>query len=312
MILSRDGLLVRFSAVQWGALSRRLVPWCNFLLVLLLAYALAGISWRLWPQSAQGAGTPLLGATATASPSNTHSAPSLLAVAALHLFGEADSAAVTPPPSVIDAPETRLSLTLRGIVAVSAAGQGHALIAEGSRDELVYKVGDALPGGAVLHEVLADKVILKRGERFETLTLPRERVNFEDNASGGAAAAGRSATATGAPASGAADGGISQQLRTLRETVVNDPQQALSLVQVQPVMEGGVVKGYRVNPGKERKLFQGVGLRAGDVVTSVNGVALSDTAQLASLYSQFQSLNRFDLVVERGGRPTSLTIDLGK
>lgn len=73
-----------------------------------------------------------------------------------------------------------------------------------------------------------------------------------------------------------------------------------------------MIKGYRVNPGKQRRLFHGTGLRAGDVVTSVNGIALSDPAQMATLFAQFKSASRFDLTVERGGRPTSLTIDLGR
>jgi len=102
----------------------------------------------------------------------------LNSVSALHLFGKADAPESVPVQSVINAPETRLSLTLKGIVAASSGAQGRALIAEGSATEKVYKVGDVLSGGAVLHEVLTDKVILKRGGRFETLTLPRKRVGL--------------------------------------------------------------------------------------------------------------------------------------
>ncbi|MCW8919206.1 MAG: type II secretion system protein GspC [Gammaproteobacteria bacterium] len=283
-------------ALQWGALAQRLVPWCNLLLVLLLAYTMAGIGWRIWPQLPHTTVLPL----PVASPTTT-TTPGLSALAALHLFGEVEVAATAPPTPVIDAPETRLSLTLRGIVAVSDGGVGRALIAEGTQEDRLYKVGDALIGGAVLHEVLTDKVILKRGERLETLTLPRERVGVADGV-----------PAIAANAQGGAGGALSQQLRTLRQSVINDPQLAFSLVKMQPVMEGGAIKGYRVTPGKERKLFHDAGLRAGDVVTRVNGVALSDTSQLAALYSQFQSASRFDLVVQRGGRTTSLTIDLEK
>lgn len=296
MILSRDNMQLRLPALQWGTLSQRLVPWCNLLLVLLLAYTLAGIGWRIWPQSPHASVLPL----PVASPTADATTPGLSAVAALHLFGEADVVAAAPPARVIDAPETRLSLTLRGIVAVSDGGVGRALIAEGSNEDRLYKVGDSLIGGAVLHEVLTDKVILKRGDRLETLTLPRERIGIAE---------GVPATAT--KSEGGAGGALSQQLRTLRQTVINDPQLAFSLVKAQPVMEGGAIKGYRVSPGKERKLFHDAGLRAGDVVTSVNGVALSDTSQLAALYSQFQSANRFELVVDRGGRQTHLTVDLG-
>lgn len=310
MMLSRESVLLQFSAVRWDTLSSRLAPWLNGLLVLLLAYALAGISWRLWPQSPANNGTHLLAVATTPSTTAAQPGAGLATVAALHLFGESAAVQATPAPSVIDAPETRLSLTLKGIVSGPA---GIALIAEGSATEEVYRVGDALPGGAMLHEVLTDKVILQRGGRFETLTLPRERAELADVPSTASEAGRGNASGNAREGSPRGSGGaVSEQLRTLRDVVVNDPQQAFTLVQAQPVMEGGVMKGYRVNPGKERKLFLGSGLRAGDVVTSVNGIALSDTAQLASLFSQFKSADSFNLVVERGGRQTNLTIDLGK
>ncbi len=308
MMLSKEGLLHRISGVRWFELSQRSIPWLNSLFVLLLAYALAGISWQMWPQLQNGNDHGLPVVAPTPSTSSPPPVSGLDAVAALHLFGQSEAPTAVPAQSVIDAPETRLSLTLKGIVAVSDGGHGRALIAEGSAAEKVYKVGDALSGGAVLHEVLADKVILKRGSRFETLTLPRKRAEL----SGAPSAAGARANSRSTPTTPGRRGAISHQLSTLRDKIAADPQQALDLVQVQPVMEGGMIKGYRVNPGKQRRLFHGTGLRAGDVVTRVNGIALSDPAQMASLFAQFKSAASFNLEVERGGRPTNLTIDLGK
>lgn len=307
-MLPTDSLLHRLSGLQWLELSQRLIPWINLLFVLLLAYSLAGISWRLWPQAVEDAS--LLLASSPQQISRLDNASRLDAVAAMHLLGEASVVAAAPVEAVIDAPETRLSLTLKGIVAVSESAEGRALIAEGSAAEKVYKVGDPLSGGAVLHEVLSDKVILKRGGRFETLTLPRERAIQPDAAPSGMSARGSSARPQAARPN--AGGAISEQLRTLREQIVTDPQQAFNLIQAQPVMEGGTIKGYRVNPGKQRRLFHGTGLRAGDVVTSVNGIALSDPAQMATLFQQFKSADSFNLLVERGGRQTSLTVNLGK
>ncbi len=305
MMLLTDSHLHRLSALQWPEFSQRLIPWVNVLFVLLLAYSLAGISWRLWPlpQDAR-----LLVTTTHTQGFTATKASGLDSVAALHLLGEASVVESAPVAAVIDAPETRLSLTLKGIVAVSAAAEGRALIAEGSAEEKVYKVGDALSGGAVLHEVLSDKVILKRGGRFETLTLPRERAIQTDSIS----PAKTSPSARPNPSRANAGGSVNQQLRTLRDSIAANPQEAFSLIQAQPVMEGGAIKGYRVNPGKQRRLFHGTGLRAGDVVTSVNGIALSDAAQMASLFEQFKTADSFDLLVERGGRQTSLTVNLGK
>lgn len=309
--MSMEGLFHRLSAVQWFERSQSLIPWFNTLLVMFLAYIFAGIGWHVWLQHSDSAEHGLLVATPMQKDSNSRKDAWLDAVAVMHLFGEADAPQATRVQSVMDAPETRLSLTLRGIVALSAGSEGRALIAEGSAAEKIYQVGDALSGGAVLYEVLADKVILKRGGRFETLTLPRERETFSGVAGAGSTTGKR---ATGAQnLSRNSSAAMSRQLRTLRNRVVRDPQQAFSLVQATPVMDGGKLKGYRVSPGKkERRLFQGTGLRAGDVVTSVNGISVGDPAQMATLFTQFKSADSFDLVVERGGKQNSLTIDLGK
>ncbi len=300
-MISKEGLLHHFSALQWQATAQRLSPWLNGLLVVVLAYSLAGLSWRLWPQQS-GESLRDFSVTALSSSSvNAKKGQTLDGVASLHLLGVAElPTEKVVQQSVVDAPETRLSLTLRGIIALSSGGVGRALIAEGNAEERLYKVGDTLSGSAVLHEVLADKVILKRGGRFETLTLPRERLEAEVSS---AASRGRPASPSGA---------ATTQLRTLRDEIAGNPQLAFSLIQAQPVLEQGKIKGYRVNPGRQRKLFQGTGLRPGDVVTHVNGVALSDPAQMASLFAQFKTADRFELQLERGGQATSLSIDLGQ
>ncbi len=289
----------------------RLPPWLNSLIVLLLAYSLAGVSWRLWQETAGGAAPlPLLMHTPQASGSATTAArPGLEKVAALHLFGEADKTPVieAPKPSTIEAPETRLQLTLRGIIAVSAGGVGRALIAEGRGQEKLFKTGDEVSAGAVLYEVQADKVILKRAGRFETLTLPRDRIDTSGKAAAGKGSASK-------PRSGvrtSSGSNVSSQLRELRDQVVADPAQAAGLVNVQPVMEGGAIKGYRVSPIKYRSLFRKSGMRVGDVVTQVNGIPVGDVTQMATLFDQFKTRSQFELTVERGGRQTSLTLDLG-
>lgn len=307
MTTPRDSLLRHLMPLQRFAVSPRFVFWVNILLILMLAYTLAGISWRFWPQPQQqeisfSSSLPLTQASGELS--------NLDQVAQLHLFGEVVRSSATTTPQVVNAPETRLSLTLKGILATSTQGEGRALIAAGSGEDKVYKVGESVSGGAVLHEVLVDKVILERDGRFETLTLPRDRMELDTDRAGQPEMGRLSPSRPPTRASGG--GAMSRQLSAFRDRVAADPQQALNLMQVQPVVENGAIKGYRVSPGRQRRLFHGTGLRAGDVVTSVNGIAVSDPAKMAELYAMLKSANRLDVMVERGGRPTSLTIDFGK
>ena len=75
--------------------------------------------------------------------------------------------------TAIDAPETQLNLQLRGTIAAGDETMAHAIIADGNGKDKVYFINDAVPGGAVLHEVYTDRVILNRAGILETLRLPR-------------------------------------------------------------------------------------------------------------------------------------------
>lgn len=58
-------------------------------------------------------------------------------------------------------------------------------------------------------------------------------------------------------------------------------------------------------PGAKR-----VGLQNGDIVRSVNGIALTDEAQVLGLVTQLQDVKQLDLAVQRNGAITKITIPL--
>jgi type II secretory pathway component PulC len=92
-------------------------------------------------------------------------------VAGLHLFGEITAVVAEPPPPT-DLPKTDLKLVLVGAMTDSDPQKASALISADNQTRRFY-VGDSIPGGAVLHEVLADSVVLKRDARYETLFFPK-------------------------------------------------------------------------------------------------------------------------------------------
>jgi len=83
------------------------------------------------------------------------------------LFGNIKSQPIKRPSSL---PQTRLQLSIRGLFA-NADGSGHALIAANNKPAKLYRVGEELPGNAVLESILAEHVVLKRAGRFEQLRL---------------------------------------------------------------------------------------------------------------------------------------------
>jgi general secretion pathway protein C len=283
----------------------RLAPWIGVLSVLLLAHTLAELTWRWLPEATM---PPIVlnngGAVTTSTAAAT--AVNLDRVAALQLLGRADAVAEAPS-APIAAPETRLNLVLKGLLARHPQEEARAIIAQGSGDEKTYRVGDSLPGGASVHDILPDRVILSRGGRFETLTLPKERMDISESTLP-AALAGREGVIPN-PNPNIGDS-VSQQLSELRDTLIQNPQDAMRMISAEPVVEEGQIRGYRVRPGQDRRLFTSVGLRPGDVVTAINGIALSDPAQLGAIYQQLSSATSLNVTVERRGRQTDLNINL--
>ena len=282
----------------------RLIPWINILMVALLAYSLAQLTWLLAEDNSDKLATPQ--PFSPSAPLQASSpAASLDKVAALHLLGSSEEPLPTTEKTPISAPETRLNLTLRGLVALSSQQGALAIIAQGNGAEQAYKVGDTVPGGAKLHEIHADRVILERGGRFETLTLPKDKMVMAEPP-----AQSRLSSVGGRAGLGAGPSVDVRQLQAIRDTIQKNPQEAMQLVNAQPVMDGGALKGYRLNPGRDRKLFNSVGLRPGDIVTSVNGIPLNDMSQMGALFEQLNSANRLDITLERGGRQRQLSLSL--
>ncbi len=100
-------------------------------------------------------------------------APSSMSqMARWNLLGNPEAAPVVEKVEVPDTlPETKLKLTLLGTINNSDDGVDSALIKDGNKIERFY-VNDKLQGGVVLHAVRDDSVVLKRGERLETLRYP--------------------------------------------------------------------------------------------------------------------------------------------
>ena len=125
---------------------RRAVFVVQLLLLLLLAAALARLTWLLLDDGgAPTAAPPVLASTAAAAPATAGRSWN---IARWNLFG-VKPAQVVQQPTLESLPETRLNLTLRGVVAAVGGEGGGAIISAPGRDETFYAVTTQVPGGAV-------------------------------------------------------------------------------------------------------------------------------------------------------------------
>jgi general secretion pathway protein C len=232
----------------------------------------------------QPAGLPPANASA---PSNAfrptvNPALQLAVILNAHLFGTSN---VTPTGEPRD---TTMPLILAGVIADRDPGKGQAIIGENAGAAKLYSVGGAITGGARLHAVYADYVLLERNGGLETLHLPRNAQN----------AGVRSGTTAPTP------------LRTAASAM--PPNLMAGLVRVQPVFNQGKLNGYRIFPGggKGSTAFTQLGLRPGDMITAVNGTALDDAGRAMEVLQTLSSSATATITVTRNGQSQEVNLNL--
>lgn len=281
--LSKIGIPSGGSAGPAAARAVALAPTAvTVILVITLAAQLALLVWRLLAPPPSMA--PLAASTEAAP-----TGPNLAQIVQAHFFG---TAAVAANGDAASAPATSLRLVLAGTIAGADPSKGWAIIGQTAQDARVYATGAKVDGGAKLHEVYADRVVLERAGRFETLALPRLT-----GAGGAVPVAARSPPPQQALAA------------NIQAMMQRDPIGVSEFIRPQPVFAGGQQKGYRVYPGRNRAQFASLGLMPGDLVTQVNGAPLTDPNSGLETLRGITAGGAVTLTVERNGTEQQLTVD---
>jgi general secretion pathway protein C len=277
--------------------SGQLAKLVNVLLVIWLAWLLAGLSWLVLPEPEQ----QTLSQPAVTNPPPVQSQQTRFderQIASWHVFGVASEDKPVKKAATVDAPETRLQLTLRGLFASDEADNARAIVADPKGKEDHYAVGDPLPGGATLSEIYPDRIILERNGRYETLRLPRELTST-------AATVQRSRSSAGNSSAGNATA-----FTKYRNEIKQNPSAFMNYVRATPARKDGKFIGFRLQPGKQRGALKELGLAAGDIVTSINGVQIDSPAQGMKAMQALGDGDTVNVTLLRAGQETSLSLTL--
>jgi len=219
------------------------------------------------------------------------------AIVNAHVFGISPVQARSPEDPA-NAPQTSMPLVLTGIIAADDPENGLAILGQSAQAAKVYAVGDNVPGGAKLHSVFSDRVVLERDGHLESLALPRQP--------------GGGAMPTAAPPSATALQTESPVLDRMRKLVMDQPGLIGDIMRPQPVFAEGKQRGYRVYPGRNRQAFTRLGLRPGALVTAINGTPLDDPSRGQEIFRTLGSSSEAHVTVMRNGQQQDLSLNLAQ
>ena len=299
------------------------------LLVILLAVTVAQTGWFfitgptpevLTPQSADR--------TIVARPSL-----SILDVADLNLFGNATSMSIERVESNFNASQTRLRLELQAVFQADHPENSAAIVAESKRPGLLYKIGSKMPGNAILQEVFADRIVLKRGGVFETLRFPKSKELLTGaqhkrstlfSAKTGSTPAGQKLSSANTNGSNPAisplppeafanttstNSELSRAISQFQTNLKNDPKTTLKQIGLSPVNSGNA-DGYRLGGLSNSPYLKQTGLQANDVILSVNNQPVGDIQQDQIRIANVLAQGSARLEVLRGDRRFFVTASL--
>ena len=215
----------------------------------------------------------------------------LAAITNAHLFG----AAPTLKQDGANAPQTSMPLVLTGIIAGNDPQNGLAILGPSAQATKVYAVGDNVPGGAKLHSVYSDRVVIDRDGRLESLSLPRQM-----NAG------------NAPPPSSAALQNENPAIERMRRMISEQPGLLADVLRPQPVMDHNRMNGFRVYPGRNRAAFTRLGLRPGDQVTAINGTPLDDRERGEQILRTLGSSSEARVTLIRQGQQQDLTLNIAQ
>lgn len=303
--------LTSFSAILAKLPQQKIAQAISVLLLIYIALIAAKITWLVVPQK------PIVSDAAATRYTSQQNAGgksfNISSLQALNLFGqynqeENEEVAV----QITDAPETRLQLTLSGLVASDNVETAAAIIENKGKQE-TYGIGDLITGTrASLEQVLIDRVIIKQSGRLETLMLDgadysHQAQSVSNRKSNKAVQQHESQNSPQRSPSREkssvvdqrANKSLSRNAQQLRADLKNDPGKITDYLRISPARKAGKIVGYRLSPGKNPEFFKLSGLKSGDVAVQMNGHDLLVPLEAAQAMSALKTERDISLLVDR-------------
>ena len=253
----------------------------NIILVALVVYLSISAAKLTWLYAWSDRPVPDVPAQLGGQPGAQNRVPQA-SIAGYELFGRPEQQAGVAEVVRRSAPETGLRLRLEGVLIGQRPEDSGAIVAGSNGETEYYRVGETLPGNAELAEVESDRILIRRGGRYESLA-------FEEQLDSSVMVADAQVQAAESP---------DDFLAGARQQLDAEGAAALAAYGLRPADDSGA-SGY-VYDGSN-PMLNAVNLRQGDVITAINGQRLGDVEQDKSLLEDWRSQAQLDIEIERDG-----------
>ena len=187
-------------------------------------------------------------------------------------------------------PETRLNLDLKGTLFSNNPKLATAIIAGPDGKARVYRPEKTLPSGVILDSVHPNKVVLRRQQgydlHYEVLKMKSATLTAQEKS--------LTTTTNTTPV---------LKLGKIRAQVLKNPTELAKWLRLQPVETQGRFQGYMISAGRDNRLFTQLNLQKGDIITRINGIALTGNIQSLQALQSLKNAKQLQVDLVRQGKP---------
>ncbi len=263
------------------------------------------------------------------SPSASLNQASIDAILKRNIFSSDGAAADGQPaaavedkgPKTTEAVKSDLPVKLVGTIYGGDPFSGIALVENNTKKTInSFMAGDTLLKDVTVKEIHKERIIVDHAGRLEFIEVVRESlsrtkrkkkivaVNPDDQIK---------PIATEPPPSSFKEEGFERKEREISMTqtyrnklLTTDITKVLQDAKATPNMVNGELQGFVLTRIRKDSIYEHAGLQNDDIVTEVNGVPLTDTAQAIRLLQSLRNESEIEVRILRGGAPLRFTLNI--
>lgn len=225
-------------------------------------------------------------------------------------------------PQTQEAVKSDLPVKLIGTIYGGDPYSGIALVENSTKKTTnSFMVGDTLTKESIVKEIHKERIIIDRSGRLEYIEVDRQELSrskrkkkakepaVANNAIG--------QLATEPPPNAFKEDGFERKEREMvmtsaykQKLLTSDFTKVLQDAKASPNMVDGELKGFLLTRIRKDSIYEKAGLQNDDIVSEINGIPLTDTAQAIRLLQSLRNEAEIEIRIVRGGAPMNFTMQV--
>lgn len=177
----------------------------------------------------------------------------------------------------------------------------------------IFKQGDLLPQGGILNSIEKNRILIvinNNCPEYIDLIYPSLQNSRNSRNSRNSSTSSKSDNFYKEEGFERDGNNTTASKQWVNNILTNNFSKTLEEAKATPNVVGGQIKGFVITNITQGSVYSKIGLKDGDVVSSINGIELNDAARAIQTLNAMRSESTIELQIIRGGQPLTFKVNI--